>query len=439
MYKFVPIVILGVFASSSPCFALVVNSNSEVKSITVSIFTADSNGSGVIIKRAGNKYTVLTAAHVVRSPQQSYSIGTTDGQKYQISNPRIFPQGIDLAVVDFTSSKSYPVAKVGNSDDAEEGSGASVSGYPRSDQQVPVYSLRKGRIVANSNKGFDEGYGIVYSSNTLPGMSGGGVFNDQGELIAIHGKGDVTSGASLGKSSSNIRLKTGYDLGIPINTFTKSSKSAVGITITQAPASPRNRPRAGEAFLEGLNLYRARKYPEALNAFGDSIQRDPQDAAAYYYRGLSQYNNRNFTAAFSDFDQSIKLNPQNGFPYVFRALNFLELQQFDKAMADLDRSIQLNPENSYPYLFRGLLNSNPERKRSQESFADIQKSISLDPTNPTPYFLRALLYLSLKDRPKMLADLHKSANLSKAIGDINGYNNTTTYINLLEKYGVQQK
>jgi hypothetical protein len=439
MFKIAP-VILGALAFCPTNIVLAADSSAIIKSVTVSIATTNSNGSGVIIKRAGNKYTVLTAAHVVRNNQQTYSIGTADGQKYQISNPKFFPQGIDLAVVDFTSSKSYPVAKVGNSDNSEEGSSALVAGYPRSDRELPIYNLRKGRVVANSSQGFDEGYGIVYSSNTLPGMSGGGVFNDLGELIAIHGKGDVTSSASLGNAgSSPVRLKTGYDLGIPINTFIKSSQSVAGFTIAQAPTNPRDRPRAGEAFLQGLNLYRIKKYPEAINAFSSAIQRDPQDAVTHYYRGLSQYNSRNFSAAFSDFDQSIKLNPQDAFPYMFRALVFFETKQLDKAESDLSRSVQLDPNNSYSYLFRGILNSNPDRKKVSESFADIQKSINLDPTSPTPYFFRALVYYGQKNRPKMLADLRKSADLSKAIGDVNGYNSTISFLNILEKYGDQQR
>jgi Trypsin-like peptidase domain/TPR repeat/Tetratricopeptide repeat len=439
MFKIAP-VILGALALFSPSIAVAADSSTIIKYVTVSIIAANSNGSGAIIKRTGNKYTVLTAAHVVRSTQQVYSIGTADGKKHQISNAKIFPEGIDLAVIDFTSSKSYPVAKIGNSDNSEEGSSALVAGYPRSDREVPIYSLRKGRVVANSSKGFDEGYGIVYSSNTLPGMSGGGVFNDSGELIAIHGKGDITSGASLGNGgNSPVRLKTGYDLGIPINIFIKSAQIIAGFTSTQSPANPRNRPRAGEAFLQGLNLYRIKKHPEAIDAFSLAIQLDPQDATTHYYRGLIYYNKRNFTAAFSDFDQSIKLNPQDAFPYMFRALAFFETKQIDKAEIDLNRSIQLDPQNSYPYLFRGLLNASPERKNISKSLADIQESINLNSADPTPYFFRALIYYGQKDRPKMLADLRKSADLSKAIGDINGYKSTTSFLSILEKYGDQQR
>jgi Flp pilus assembly protein TadD/V8-like Glu-specific endopeptidase len=433
MNKIFPI-FMGVIAFAPPAIALVADSNTAVKSVTVSIVTADGNGSGVIIKRAGNKYTVLTAAHVVRDTQKSYAIGTADGQTHPISNLRVFPNSIDLAVVDFTSSKTYPVAKFGNSDDAEEGSGAIVSGYPRSDRQVPVYGLRKGRVVANSNKEFADGYGIVYSSSTLPGMSGGGVFNDKGELIAIHGKGDITSNVSLGTGTA--RVKTGYDLGVPINTFTKISKSVAGITVNQAPANPRNRPRAGDAFLEGLSQYRAKNYPQAISAFSQAIQRDPQDATAYYYRGMVQLSTRDLSAAVSDFDQAIKINPKYALPYVFRGTVLMEKKQLDKAEADFTRGIQLDPSNSYAYLFRGFLNVDPARKRVKESAADIQKSIDVDPTNPMPYFYRGLINYVRKDKPKAVADFSKAAALSKALGDLNGYNDAKNFLEIIEKYGV---
>ena len=38
--------------------------------------------------------------------------------------------GVDLAVVQFTSSKSYSVAKIGNSDSVTEGKAAYVAGFP---------------------------------------------------------------------------------------------------------------------------------------------------------------------------------------------------------------------------------------------------------------------------------------------------------------------
>ena len=99
------------------------------KSITVRI-ESSKQGSGVIIKQQGNTYTVLTAAHVVERAGQ-YAIVTPDDSRYPLNYSTVKKlSGVDLAVVQFTSSKSYSVAKIGNSDSVTEGKAAYVAGFP---------------------------------------------------------------------------------------------------------------------------------------------------------------------------------------------------------------------------------------------------------------------------------------------------------------------
>lgn len=57
--------------------------NDVAKPITVMIGGLNGKGSGVIIAKNGNTYTVLTANHVVKKAQYGvYEIITHDGQKY---------------------------------------------------------------------------------------------------------------------------------------------------------------------------------------------------------------------------------------------------------------------------------------------------------------------------------------------------------------------
>ena len=45
---------------------------------------------------------------------------------------------VDLAIVQFTSSVSYPVAKIGNSDEATEGTKAYLAGFPQATREFPT-------------------------------------------------------------------------------------------------------------------------------------------------------------------------------------------------------------------------------------------------------------------------------------------------------------
>jgi len=124
------------------------------KSITVLIDSKDP-GSGVIIKREGNTYTVLSARHVFKDPQAKYEIVTPDGSRYALnySSVKKLPSA-DLAVVEFTSSKSYTVAKIGNSDLATEGKAAYVAGFPKTSAAIntSIYNFTDGRITANASR-----------------------------------------------------------------------------------------------------------------------------------------------------------------------------------------------------------------------------------------------------------------------------------------------
>lgn len=68
------------------------------------------NGSGIIIAHQGQTYYVLTAEHVVKKPDE-YTIVTPDGQKHSVkANDIVKENGLDVAIVKFTSNKTYLVA-----------------------------------------------------------------------------------------------------------------------------------------------------------------------------------------------------------------------------------------------------------------------------------------------------------------------------------------
>lgn len=156
------------------------------KQITVIIGGPDGKGSGVIIGKEGNTYTVLTAHHVVSAPG-AYAIQTIDGATYPVYNYTEL-YGADLAIVEFTSNRNYQVAQIGNSQQMREGSKVYYAGYPV--PQPPTlprtYQFNEG-IVSSIIPNAPEGYGLKYSGIALPGMSGGPVLDDQGRLIAING------------------------------------------------------------------------------------------------------------------------------------------------------------------------------------------------------------------------------------------------------------
>ena len=193
------------------------------KEVTV-IIDGQDLASGVIISHRGDDYTVLTNWHAFKSPEND-TITTRDGVKHQIKVASIRRIGkLDLAIFTFTSNKFYRVAELGNSDTISEGSPLYVTGAPANLQGINSRSLL---VVSGQLVGFDtpaqNGYTLVYSNNTMPGMSGGSVIDKNGNLVGIHGVGSRDTNGQ----------KAGFNLGIPINLFvTNADQMGIKYTAT---------------------------------------------------------------------------------------------------------------------------------------------------------------------------------------------------------------
>ncbi|MGK7904098.1 MAG: GUN4 domain-containing protein [Hormoscilla sp.] len=196
-------------------FALSSEQVSQIaQSITV-LIDGYQSGSGVIVDRKGDTYYVLTAAHVVNA-EVTYLAIAPDGRRHRVYPANIKRiEGVDLAVVQFTSENSYSVGKLGNSESATISKRVYVAGAPEPSEALPSRTVlvTPGDIVGRQ-KPNQKGYALIYTNPTRRGMSGGPVLDEEGRVIGIHGQGDHQDGS-----------KTGLNLAIPIESFLKSELS----------------------------------------------------------------------------------------------------------------------------------------------------------------------------------------------------------------------
>jgi serine protease Do len=172
-------------------------------------------GSGVIISHQDNDYYVLTNTHVVNivnGSQDGFGVITSDNKLHRIENidnlsvirygnmddESSLIRGYDLALLKFTSTDNYAVASIGNSQTLKINQPLYISGWPKPTMEQNVIQLvhRSGYLskMADSPDFNMGGYSILYTNQTRPGMSGSPIFNQQGELVGIHGYGITHSG-----------------------------------------------------------------------------------------------------------------------------------------------------------------------------------------------------------------------------------------------------
>jgi tetratricopeptide (TPR) repeat protein len=342
------------------------------KDITVRIEdNANGNGSGLIIKQVGEKYYVLTASHVVNNPERKYTIVTPDGKTYPLNYETIKRKnGLDLAVVEFQSGQSYKIAKIGDSDKANEGSPSYVAGFPRKTAVVNTYLYRfkEGKITANASQALDDGYALIYSNSTTFGMSGGPVMNEAGEVIGVHGRTET-----IGQGGNSV--PTGDNLGIPIKTFLATPLVNVGVRSPKVTVA--KKPKAADLYLQGVDKYRKKDYPGAFLAYTEAIKLNPKYAQAYNNRGALYDDQKKYPEALADYNQALKLDPNLVITYNNRGFSHVNQKKYPEALADYNQALKLDPNYATAYNNRGALYR--VQKKYPEALADYNQALKLDP------------------------------------------------------------
>jgi S1-C subfamily serine protease len=158
------------------------------KSITVKVLSGETSGSGILIQRQGEVYTVLTNEHVLTPGYgKQYLIQTSDGRLYPANVSRTIKfDGNDLGLLQFRSSKKvYALASLGHSLTVAEGDRVFAGGFP---MKTKRFFFSAGQVSLLLDKPLSGGYQIGYTNDIQNGMSGGPLLNQQGKVVGINGR-----------------------------------------------------------------------------------------------------------------------------------------------------------------------------------------------------------------------------------------------------------
>ena len=416
----------------------------KAKGFTVRIDSSSkANGSGVIIAKKGNIYTVLTADHVLCEkeesqdaaskpcPDNTYTVVTSDGKTRNIEKSTIIRQeGVDLAVFQFESRDNYPVAEIANYN-PNTGDFVFAAGFPKigknpskwlfsggaihdkeqgllQTRQSPLRNKQGGTL--QSVASLTEGYELVYTSITFGGMSGGAVLDSQGRVIGIHGRSE---GAGGGK------IQLGYSLGIPISTFIglqeRLKVKPQLLTTAQPQVSPQQQQEIIQAITgvivpntnakadiwieRGGQLWRLERYEEAIKAFDEAIkQNDPDNVyLAWYGKGLALGELGKAQPAIEALQQAINTLPKRE-----------DLKNFHSSILQ---------QQSVVYSFLGDFSTSAGREREarenyEQALTVINQAISLVPNNPNYYNEKYVVLSELKRYDEGLAAITQAIHLA---------------------------
>jgi tetratricopeptide (TPR) repeat protein/S1-C subfamily serine protease len=448
--------------------------NTQTRQMTVRIETKSGNGSGVIIAKEDNSYYVLTAKHVIQNIQtkQKYAnpqIITYDQDRHSLTST-IVAENVDLAVVKFSTKNNYPLAKLNeyqpNNDDL-----VFVGGFPaRQDINSPLWqwqlnsgfilSRESGKLLTQNNLSFSNGYDLYYSNISYGGMSGGPVFDTDGNIIGIHGRAEATEKAILGGSLGiSIQSFTGLLAKLQVKpgllTITKNSPKVLTdrdrqtvVTATSNISQPEAGADGSRWVAYGNQLTRTLQFDKAIVAFDKAIAKgevfqgnygktlsllilrkydgakisiakaislvpNNKSRANYYY--LWKYQSRIF-ARLGKYDDAIKtidiaigLEPKDPMLRYEKITILIENKQYSQAIAICNEMIRLD-RAAYIYNIRATIKL--QSGDAKGAIADLDLAININPKYPEAYLTRSLLRSELGDAKGAIADLDRAININ---------------------------
>ncbi len=178
---------------------------------TVAIFSADGKGggSGVIISTDGY---ALTNFHVAAPTGPAMKAGLSDGRFVDAVLVGLDPGG-DVALVKLLDKGEFPAAELGNSDNCRAGQWVYVAGNPFLLAEDFKPTITYGILSGVHRYQFPSGTLLEYAdclqtdAAINPGNSGGPMFDADGKLIGINGRGSF-------EKRGRVNVGVGYAISI---------------------------------------------------------------------------------------------------------------------------------------------------------------------------------------------------------------------------------
>lgn len=163
-------------------------------------------------------------------------------------------------------------------------------------------------------------------------------------------------------------------------------------------------------FNSGVDLYRQREIPKAIQAYQKVIELDPMYAEAYNNLGIIYQDIGDFDKAIEAYQKAIEVNPQYMKAYNNLGILLFLNNRYEESTQAFQKALEINPGNIESYINLGiLLKKQGEFKKAIECF---QKALAINPFNGETHYNIGMLYEQLEDYNLAIGHYQKFIQLS---------------------------
>jgi len=309
--------------------------------------SAVEQGTGFFITNNG---VLVTAYHVLKGAA-TIRAHLPSGAYYAFKEIRAADEKADIAVLQFDATDTPSVRALGDSDNLRVGDEVYAIGTPSGLEGT----VSTGTISNPVQEVAERSY-IQFTASISPGSSGGGLFDEDGEVIGI------TAAVVAAPNAENLNL------AVPINTYRTVLTGTAGQITRESPElyySLGNLADNKEHWDEAIDDYQKAIAldPNYLNAYsglgGDYFEKrqfdlevanymkvtelDPKDADSFYWLGTAYEDTGNFNDAVAAYVTALKIEPDHMMALHDLAILYLAEGKVDEAKELLPRISNLNP------------------------------------------------------------------------------------------------
>ncbi len=272
-------------------------------------------GTGFFITHNG---VLVTAYHVLKGAATIHA-HLPSGAYYVFKGIRAADEKDDIAVLQFDATDTPSVKALGDSDKLRIGDEVYAIGTPSGLEGT----VSTGSISNPVQEIGDQSY-IQFTAPISPGSSGGGLFDEDGEVVGI------TAALVTEANSENLNL------AVPINIYR-------GVLTGTASQLTRESP---ELYYSLGNLADDKQdWDEAIRYYQKAVDLDANYLNAYNGLGGDYFEKRQFDLEVANYLKATELNPKDADSFYYLGTAYEDTGNYDEAIAAYETALKIEPSH----------------------------------------------------------------------------------------------
>lgn len=353
------------------------------------------HGSGFIIGRDG---TVVTSFHVISNAAEVRI--KSGGKVIPVEGLLYSDRENDIALLK-AKGTNFQAVVLGDSESVREGEKVYVMGNPRAEKNI----LSEGLLIGAKELGNYRRM-LQITAPFSEGMSGGPVFNKNGEAIGI--------ASFVLREARSAQSSQGLNFAVPINIVKDAVTARKVIDFKDIRTEDRTQ-TAEHWFILGNNLSSSGKYAEAEGAYRKALEIDPGLAGALNGLGVAYTRLTRYREAIGAFRQALRLEPDSAWIHSNLGLAFMESGMDREAVDASNQAVRIMPELGAAHFNLGL--TYRRMGMYEEAAESFRNAVRANPQSAEAHFHLGVMYTNLKKRDAALEEYRILKDLDPALAE----------------------